>query len=813
MPRRLIVVALTTLFPIALFSQQRIKQPDYNSLLQVNPALQKALIDSLNTRNHVAAVNLHSVAPTVLNDTVKKLFYQHVSAVYGKKQLQQVNENYQLFKQGNKLSGYLTERLRGFYALKNEASALTLMKASAYDNHFKGLSATARYDNSPGAMLKSSFGVHFEDQLVIGNIPVNIVYDNLSGTTPNLNDLASQHLKKISFDKDAYLKRLNGYVSKSYDLNKYFLQDINLGSAVKSFASKQLQDLQEEMSAVVKDPLQAGALKNLVSPDELIWLDSSQIKQLLISNSALQLSASDLERKVTDSINGHEATVLAAQQYISRVMALKRSVVQGLQAKEMLVAQQNTTNKISQQLSDPAMQQRNIKELLPLNFLQKILLQAKHLNIGNIAAGGSKGGANNLFMSGAEGAFLNKDKFLMLGLGSTRMGGDIKDQQFTSSLDPGAYKIQFLQTGVGDINESHSHVALVNARTQNKQFRQFDAASLKRNIFVGAFSEQISLGEYGNITADISKSNTEFNNAAVGNSYALSSKTAAFGLFNDFWETFSAGLDYAGEIKEAGITQRVYFSYSGMAYNNPASTGGTRGTVRYGLNVRRTWNKRRFMVGVRTDRQDTKTSASANSGWHNRQYAIDSRWKLKKNLSLTARIGQSVMKRADETGKYTAFLNRQVNVGSQLSGKLFDLLQTNNLGLGFQQMHIADAKSLLLNINMNHSIVVNTNILTLSLFYNKDVKDQAVYGNLFTAETAWSYPLTRNISGSSGINYLDNANVVRQAGVRQSINATLLQRLQANWYIDIRKQLLNTPQNYLFGNFNTQLSLNYQLNR
>ncbi|RFS22048.1 hypothetical protein DVR12_15515 [Chitinophaga silvatica] len=810
MPKRLFAVTITVLIPIALFCQQTKPVVDYNKLINVNPALQSAIIDSLNARSHVTAVNFSQVPHSILNDTVKRLFYQHVANVYGTKQLQQLNSNFSLFQGRSRVSEYMTGRLRGFYALKNESSALDIMKAGAYSNSVKQLSASAFYDNSPASMLKAGFGIRFEDQLVVGNIPVNIIYNSLEGTIPDTRGIFGQQLKKFSFDKDAYLQRMNGYVNKAYDLKKYFLQDINLGTAVKSFADKQLSDLQDEMGAITNNPIQAEAFKNLISPDQLIWLDSSQIRQVLLNNHSLQLSAADLENNISDSTN---TTAFAARQYMSRIMALKESMAQGLQAKEMLVAQHKTTNEIQHSLNDPSSQQRNIKELLPLNWLQKILLQAKHINIGNIAAGGSKGGAENLFMSGAEGSFLSKNKFLLLGLGSTRMGGDLVNQGFTSSLDPGAYSMQYLQTGKGDINDSHSHVAIVNANTQNKQFRQFDASALKRNIFVGAFSEQINLGEYGNITADISKSNTEFNNAAVGNSYALSSKTAAFTFFNDFWETLAAGLDYNGEVSKLGLTQRVYFNYSGLAYNNPASGSGTRGSIRYGLNVRRTWNKRKIMVGFRTDRQDMKTSATSNNGWHNRQYTFDARLKVKKNVSLTARLGQSTMKNSSKEGTQNSFLNTQINLGSQVSGKLFDKLQTNNLGMGLQQMDLGIAKSLLLNLNMNHSVVINSNVLSFSLFYNKDLKNQAVYGNLFTAETGWSYPLTEKISCNSGINYLDNANVVRQVGIRQSISATVLSRLQASWYVDCRKQLMNTPQNYLFGNFNTQLSLNYQFNR
>ncbi|MGF6930350.1 hypothetical protein QFZ48_005850 [Chitinophaga sp. W2I13] len=804
------LLVFISLLPVVSSAQQV-----YNTLLRTNPALQTALIDSLNKKGKLMGKSNPGKLAAALNDTARQLFYRHVNSVYGPRQLQQLSRSYQMFGDTAKISSYVAGKLRGFYALRNESEASAFMKAGAYANDFKLLSGSAFYDNTPGAVVKSGVGVQLEDRVVVGNIPVNIVYNSLAGTSPFDKGLMGQQLKKFSFDKDVYLQRMNGYLNKAYDLKKYFLGDIDVTTAVKSFASKQLTDIQNEMKAMT-DPSQAAAFNNLTSPEQLIYLDSSQIRQLLLSDKTLQLTAEDLNGNVAagmDSVSAHGKTVMAARHYLSRIETLKTSVVQGLQARETLSAEHQATGDIRQRINDPEAQKRSIKELLPLNFLQRLLLQAKSLNIGNIAANGSKGGVRDLFMSGVQGSFLNKGSFLMLGLGTTRQGGDIRDQNFSSSLDPGAYSMQFLQMGKGDISETHSHVALMNANTKNKDYRQFNASSLKRNIFVGAFSEKMDLGEYGSITADISKSNNEFNNAATGNSYALSSKTAAFTLLNDFWQTVSAGLDYSGEWKAQSMSQRLYLNYSGLAYTNPGSPGGSRGTIRYGLNVKRYWNKRKVMVGFRTDMQDMNTSATTASGWRNRQYTLDTRIKVKKNFSLSTRMGQSTMKSTSERLFETGYLSRQINVSSQLSGKLFSRMQNNNVSFGLQQMDILPMKSLLVNLNINHSVVINTHVLTVSVFYNKDVKDQALYGNLFTAETGWSYQLGKIWSCTSGINYLDNKDVVRQIGILQTVSAALLDRLQVNLYADCRKQLLNTPQNYLFGNISTQLALNYQLNR
>lgn len=819
MLKRILPITIVLFLPISLWGQQAGKAKQsrqyYNTLLRSNPVLQTVLIDSLNSRVQPVLPNGKVLHSPYLKDTVQQLFYQHVAELYGSKHLQEINKGLRLLKDTSRISSYMAEKLRGFYALRNETAALSFMKKDAYSNRVKVLSGSAFYDNTPGAVLQSGFGAQIEDNLVIGNIPVNIVYNNMAATSPIDRSLIDQHLKKFSFDKDAYMQRMNGYLNKAYDLKKYFLGDIDVSAAVKSFAAQQIDELKEQMNAMV-DPGQAGIFNGLVSPEQLIYLDSSQLKRLMLDDKRLQLTEEDLNGKWADSSlysSPHGKTIMAARQYLNKVSSLKQSVNQGLQTRELMTAQRATGQHVQTLLDDRESSKRNIRELLPLNFLQRLLLQTKSLNIGNIAASGSKGGVQDLFMSGFQGAFLNNNKFLQLGIGGTRQGGDIKDLNFASSLDPGAYAIQFLQMGKGDVDGAHSHISMVNANTRNKQFGPFSANSLKRNIFVGAFSEQISLGEYGTITADISKSNNEFNNAAVGNSYALTSKTAAFTLLNDFWQTFSAGMDYNGEWKAANMSQRVYFNYSGLAYTNPASPGGSRGTIRYGLNVRRHWNKRRLTLGFRTDMMDMKTAAISAGGWRNRQYAIDARIRVKKNFSLTTRMSQSVMKHTGDGLAQPGYLNRQINVSSQLSGKLFSLLQTNNSTFGLQQMNILPLKSLLLNLNVNHSIVINTHVLTVGLFYNKDIKDNALYGNLFTAETGWSYQLGKILNCTSGINYLDNKDVVRQVGLRQTINTSLAGRLNVSLFADCRKNLMNTAQNYLFGNFSTQLALNYQLNR
>ncbi|MBC9914055.1 hypothetical protein [Chitinophaga varians] len=776
------------------------------------PLLQGSLINAIN--NRVPGTVIKDVRPSVipaLHPVAKQDFYAYVKQLYGDKQLQQVQKGVALLNDTARIGRYLDEKLRGFYALKGNTDVTVFLKAGAYSNHFKGASAEAFTDNAAGALMPAGINARIQDDVVLGNIPVNLQFSHIAGRSFVDRAALNNALGKVSFDKDAYLERMNGYVNKAFDLNKYFLQDIDVRAAFKDYADKKLIKLREDMSRLTMESgQQLAALTGLLSPDQLIYLDSNQIKNLLLDIPAFKVDEAQLLSQLPDSALAPQTAM--ARNYLHKLWELKSTLSQGLAAQQTLAAQQAVENSIQKSLNSHDSKVRNIKQLLPLNFLQRLLLQAKSLQAGKIAAGEKGGAVQDLFMAGAAGSFLNNNKFMMLGAGVRNDAADIKNIGLNEGVDPSSFSLQFLQLGKGDVSGPHSHIGIVNANTRNASGHQLNPNTLARNVFVGAVSEQVSLGEYGTIAAEISKSNSEYRNAANGNDYALTSKAAAVTLFNDFWQTVSVGLDYSGTVKSLDLSQRAYVSYSGLGYSNPASPGSARGTVRYGVNLRRSWNKRRVTIGFRADLQDMRMSAITDSRWKNSAYTVDARVKVKKNFTLSSRIGQSVMKGISEKADQPGYVNRHVSLTSQYSGKLWSLPQNNNVTFSLQQMDILPVKSLLVNLNVNQSFIINTNMLTLSVMYNKDVKGQALYGNLLTAETGWSYTVLKKIACTSSITYLNNKAVVEQAGIKQSIGTELLPRLNVNLYLDCRKNMVNTSQNYLFGNFSSQLMIHYLLN-
>ena len=111
-----------------------------------------------------------------------------------------------------------------------------------------------------------------------------------------------------------------------------------------------------------------------------------------------------------------------------------------------------------------------------------------------------------------------------------------------------------------------------------------------------------------------------------------------------------------------------------------------------------------------------------------------------------------------------------------------------------------------------HSIVAGQGMVVTNLYYNRDVKDAAIYNNLLNIDAGYQYILWKKISCGSSLIYVDNKDVVRQIGLRQQLSAQFFKRWNFAIAADGRKNLMNTAANFYYGRFNTTTSLHYQIN-
>lgn len=727
-----------------------------------------------------------------LREPVRQQFMSYIKATSTPAKFNQLKEGFGALKDSARMERFLDDKLRGFYALlKDHPAADQLKLPGKPENKLQKAGAQTSYGDTTGNASGWWSNVEVQDRFSLGSIPVNLQYANVSGHSRFDHDLSGENLGNFKFDREAYLQKVSAHIRKHYDLKKYFLDDIDFKAQLKQFTGERLKALDTK----------GDSLSKLIRPEELMYLDSIQLRNQLLANAGKQ------------NLDRYADTALEKQ--LSKLIALQRELGGGLDKDAMLQRQHQFKGRMEKYMQDPASAAEMAPDLLPMSGLQRLFMKIKELNAGNIAANASKGTVSDLFMTGAAGSLMHKNKLLMMGAGKTRQAMPY-DIGLDGMQQAPSHSIQFLRMGKGDLDKPHHHISMINANTRNDK-RMPNARALMQNVFVGALSNRLSLGDWGDVDFELSKSNTATGAGGPVGDHSAQSKAAIAHFFDDFATTLSTSLKYHSALPEYGLTQSVYFNYSGMGYNNPGNPYSRRGSTAYGLQVRRSWMKNKASVQVRTDFRNTSRSSLAGSQWKNRTLALDGRLRISRQLTLSGRLHQSSMFADGDHGRQEQYLNRKASFSSQWNGRTGGLRFVNQSSLGLQQMHYLTAgspvKSLFLNAFVSHSIPVGEKLVTANVFYNRDIKDAAVYANLLTADAGYQYRLAKFLQCGSSLTFLDNKGVVRQAGIRQQVSASVFGRCQVNLSVDARKDLVNTPQNYLYGNFRSELSIFYMLNQ
>ncbi len=674
-------------------------------------------------------------------------------------------------------------------------------------HQLQGLQANVIWEDVPGIPFQSRVLLHGADRITMANIPFDISYNNLFSFGGMQDEYMTGGLFKVNFNREAYLQKINSRLQTFYDLKKFFLKEIDLESAMRIYVDQRMNSIRGSLDSLYGKTI-AGVLPRNISVDQLVQLDSNQLKRLF--------NTEEIQRELMTGVDSTVRTALQKQQAgdaaIAKVMELKRELESGVPAREQLERFDQVKAQLSKWVNTDESRIRNAKELFPLSGWQRFFLRVKELNVGSFGTDVSAASVSGLFMQGGAASFLNKGKMLMMGLGTRTDGSGMKDAFLTENASPNKYAMQFIRLGKGAMEGDHTHMTLLNANSRDNHQRQMNQQFLPRNIFVGTVSQQLELGEYGVIKGDFSKSNSQYAGVTAGNNgYAVSQKAAAMSFFNDFWQTVSLGLQYSGEVREWGLSQRVYASYAGMGYNNPGTPFGTRGAWQYGVDVRRRWKFHRMVTGFRADLRDIQSAFDAK--WKSRQYTADVQFRVKRNWTFNTRMMQSSMAGSGAGKSLSGFLTRQLSLTSQYSGHIGSLPASNLVVAGLQQMRFTTEgvplNSLLANVSVAENIVIRQHILSLNLFYNRDVKQNALYGNLLNMDAGWSYQLLKGMHCTSGLTFLDNTGIVTQLGLRQTVGYELIPGLHASVYVDCRKNFYSSPQNYLFGTFRSEFSLQY----
>jgi hypothetical protein len=759
------------------------------------PALKQAVISAVNQRAGPANINtgvtsadsipFNKLGLSGMNTSAKDAFTQYLESGKSATGMARMKTMFNDMKDSAKTASYIDNKLRGFYALRNNNPITGKFGLPGKpQNQLKGISWTTAYIDTTAMMSGWWNEGVVKDVVKLGGIPIQINSSTLSGYNYAGPSLNAAHFVQFSFDREAYLSDVNSQLTKNYDLKKYFLEDIDIKSSMKSYVTTSLNSIEVE------------SIKNKINGDQLMYYDTAQLRQSIMGSLSPIILSADSAKLLAASKDSNDQVLYKQYQqseYYRKVLTLKSQMGDLKEMNQLLGSQKQVSGNIENWMQQEENTSKMGGKLLQMSFLQKMMMNMKSLKAGSV------GDSNTLFMSGLAGSFLKDNKAISLLAGNSSELG-IQDVGMQSATGKTSYSMQGVTLGKGATSFS-----ALNANSKAQTNSGFNTSAISRNVFVGSVGEKVSLGSLGTLDVTLSKSSSTYGTSSDA---AGVSKSAAGALMDDLWATASVGLTLNGSVKEWGMTHKVYVNYSGLGYVNPGAPFASRGTMQYGFYVKRAWKKNKATVSLRTDIRDLATSATSSAKRTSMTYALDGRYRFTRKIT----VGMNLLQSSLREDKSTAYMNRKITFTSQVNGKIDGHVFSNSSTLGIQQLNYLPVKTLFLNVGSAQTLTAGPGMVIINLNYSRDINNAAVYNNILNTEGGYQYNVGKKMSCSSSLIYMNSVNVVEQLGIRQQVSTQLYKRWNASLSADVRKNLFNSAANYYYGKFNTAMAVQYLIN-
>ncbi|HLP39535.1 hypothetical protein [Lacibacter sp.] len=316
------------------------------------------------------------------------------------------------------------------------------------------------------------------------------------------------------------------------------------------------------------------------------------------------------------------------------------------------------------------------------------------------------------------------------------------------------------------------------------------------------------------LSVELSKSLGSYRNNFNADSIAV--KENAFG------DVFSGAgqANYAGSIEYSGTVYKtqlgVVLKKAGLGYHNPGNMFVRKGETTGSIQLSRKFLKQKLSIQYKTEFRYQPLNPLKNVIYRNYHQSLRAGYRINRNsrFGLTVRTqhyafdnkmsgsvqkGKTINLQGDGSYQLKIGRNKVINHAT-ISKQSFALpgldgqLYSSNTWLGVH----------------SSSMVINKNLLTLSLVANKSDKSEYLFNtSFFHSEILYGYNTGSAIRLSSGIGFYINEGWNQQAGVRQQISGTLFEKvdieLDINW-----KQAVRTIRSELANQLFIQSSVYYR---
>jgi len=697
--------------------------------------------------------------------------------------------------------------------------SLEARKANVSLNDFSVENAT-QYIKTDGSGTGQDFinRIGFSGQLELFKFPLNLELVNNFNPINNF-DIQKGNLFKFDFVKPGIEQLYQSKLSAFKSLKDRKFNGLNPESILKQQINKQLQLLLK--GKLADYPRLQTYVNNPQAVKELLAMDEQQIKLKL--KGLFNDTKEEFNKTVTSTdktLSGMAKSELdgAVSEITNYVLRIKSDIIAaGLDTETIALLQNFAENKIDRQM-------------LQSFFISQLSKQSKLQGANHFYSKIKEFQAGN-FGHKLPGSFMNRDLLLngmnvslktgrgpvTLGVASNQDIGAPKDFDFTNSTYSFPKLYSFVSVPTTNFSFGAGKISWTGVF--DKEFSRSSgvfSSTVPKNNMVFTVSQNLNIQRLGKLTVDISKSATQLKNLSLVSPDRLIIDRNTMGNYfrDDFLETMSIGVNHHVDAVKTGLSSNVYFNYSGIGFQNPGQQGLANMNMRFGGTIKQNFFKNKFTIYLKSDIKNTPISAETNAHWKNFNVQLDSRIRFSKSYTLNFKYIENGVNKVAETSS-AMYSSKKIQADFNGNYKIGGHYGFTHLTFGKQKMNnllsLQDLDFLM--VNYSQSLLFKDFSLNGNAFYNREIGGTALLGNMLNADVALQYSLFRNISISSGITYLNNEQVAKQVGFKQSVQVMVKKHFDVNAYVDLRKNIISPLYPDLFSTGRAEFSIRYYLDK
>ncbi|MFB9844044.1 TonB-dependent receptor [Mucilaginibacter ginsenosidivorans] len=672
----------------------------------------------------------------------------------------------------------------------------------------------AQFSIIPASKFQEVLGVR--GTLLVAGVPLSLNLSNNQAAFNGQNPLGSS-LFKFGFNPAAYAGNLKNELQQYTDLKNNAFHGFNFTDYVRQTITEQVHSLQGSLPDLKKLPLY-HLLDNPADLQGLLKLSDNRLREKL---QAIAAEKSEL----AGAAQGGSGTLSAAEKQLSRLRAdsvaevliavRKQLTAKGLDPARLALLESYLLGKGSPEfLSSEAA--AALSEKRPHNSWQSAFGKLKDLRIGSFGTTlpGAGEGEQSKLMNGANITVKMSGYPVTVGFGTLKDVNSLKDAGYQNSVYNFPTSVSYVGAQLRNNWLGNVRVSVMGSFSGQSAFIPYGQPGLHSNAVNFTVGKTLNLDRFGRLDVDVSKSTTLFNNNyQLGNEALLQQKAGAnYSLTNDLFTSMSVGFRHALSIRELGASDNVYFTYSGLGYQNPANNGYSGAAMKFGGDLRKTFYQNRLSLDLRSDFSNTPLSYQSADKWKNYQVQLTGNYKLTRTLNFSLKyLENGVIKKSDSASisVYNARKLELVASNSYKVGSNYTTIRASVAGQMFRNTYVTSAAGNLLSLNYLQSMVFRTSSITYMFFYNKNLSRSTLLGDMLTSDLAYQYPLSKQVQLTSGATYLNNGRIADQLGIKQGIQVLAGRHFDAGASIDLMKNLITPQYDDLFPSVRAELTFKY----